>query len=311
MRHNNRFFQHIWPVIAEQVTRHRAGPDADILPLVRRLRMRRGARVLDVPCGFGRHALVLARCGYRVTGVDISPELLAQARAVCSGASQGLRRGIVAHLPGATKRSRPPRVPEFIRGDMRRLRFRGQFDLVLNLFTSFGYFGDRGDQRVLDSFYRALRPGGRAVVHVINRDYIVRHYRPRSVSRLKDFRLDERVAMDWATSTIRTEWTVRFQWGSLQAARGERRLDISTMSKKQARAVAGAARTRRPFGIPPRGELKAVPLVRGVTHLRIYSCHELKAMMQRAGFRRVQAFGGFRGEPVSMDRRFLLLVGQR
>ncbi len=51
--------------------------------------------------------------------------------------------------------------------------------------------------------------------------------------------------------------------------------------------------------------------MRGITHLRIYSCHELKAMMQRAGFRRVQAFGGFRGEPVSMDRRFLLLVGQR
>lgn len=130
---------------------------------------------------------------------------------------------------------------------MRRLRFRGQFDLVLNLFTSFGYFGDRTDQRVLESFYRALRPGGRAVVHVINRDYIVRHYRPRSTSRLKNFRLDERVAMDWATSTIRTEWTVRFKWGSLQAARGDRGSVINALTKKQARAMAGGTKARRPL----------------------------------------------------------------
>lgn len=99
MLYSDRFFQDIWPVIAEQVTRHRAGADADILPLLRRLGVRRGARVLDVPCGFGRHALVLARCGYRVTGVDISPELLAQARAVYSGASQGLRPALLLTCP--------------------------------------------------------------------------------------------------------------------------------------------------------------------------------------------------------------------
>ncbi|MGH9795547.1 MAG: class I SAM-dependent methyltransferase [Candidatus Acidiferrales bacterium] len=288
MVRNAQFFQQIWPVISEQVTRHRAGADDDVLPLLRRLGLRRGARVLDVPCGFGRHALVLARCGYRVTGVDISPELLAQARAACSGAARGSRRGIFRHVPSSHRRNRPlQNPPEFIRGDIRRLRFRGQFDLVLNLFTSFGYFGDRDDQRVLDSFYRALRPSGRAVVHAINRDYIVRHYRPRSVSRLKDFRLDERVAMDWATSTIRTEWTVRFRRGSALLARFSRR---------------GKSKARR---------LKPAPRVRGVTHLRIYSCHELKAMLERAGFRRVQAFGGFRGEPVSMNRRWLLLIGQR
>ncbi|MGH9858758.1 MAG: class I SAM-dependent methyltransferase [Candidatus Acidiferrales bacterium] len=263
---NRDFFNKIWPVIAEQVTRHRAGADADILPLLRRLGVRRGARVLDVPCGFGRHALVLARRGFRVTGIDISADLLAQAR------EQARKKQLTI---------------EFQRGDMRRLRFRSEFDLLLNLFTSFGYFGDREDQRVLDSFYRALRPGGCAVVHVINRDYIVRHYRPRGVSQLKDFRLDERVAMDWATSTIRTEWTVQFQRGSPLLER------ISRRGKAKAHSLKG----------PPR--------VRGVTHLRIYSCHELKTMLERAGFRRVQAFGGFRGEPVSMDNRWLLLVARR
>ncbi|MGH9789839.1 MAG: SAM-dependent methyltransferase, partial [Candidatus Acidiferrales bacterium] len=214
-------------------------------------------------------------------------ELLAQARAACSGGSRSLRPGTFGRVPGSTQRNRPLHVPEFMRGDMRRLRFRGRFDLVLNLFTSFGYFGDRDDQRVLESFYRALQPGGRAVIHVINRDFIMRHYRPRNVARLKDFRLEERVEMDWATSTIRTEWTVQFRRGSALLARFPRR------GKSKAHS------------------LKAAPRARGVTHLRVYSCHELKAMLERAGFRRVQAYGGFRGEPVSMNRRFLLLVGQR
>lgn len=302
MLRNEQFFQQVWPVIGPQVTRHRAGADADILPLLRRLHMRRGAHVLDVPCGFGRHALVLARRGYRVTGVDISAELLAQARAGCGGGSRSLRPGTSSRVPGSTQRNRLLRMPEFIRGDMRRLRFRGQFDLVLNLFTSFGYFGDRDDQRVLESFYRALRPGGRAVIHVINRDFLMRHFRPRGVSRLKDFRLEERVEMDWATSTIRTEWTVRFKWGSLQAARGGRRLDVSVLMEEPSRTVASTSKVRR---------LKPAPPVRGVTHLRIYSCHELKGMLERAGFRRVQAFGGFQGEPVSMDNRWLLLVARR
>jgi hypothetical protein len=70
-----------------------------------------------------------------------------------------------------------------------------------------------------------------------------------------------------------------------------------------ARRLLGATRTK------PRS-LRTVPR-RGWTHLRVYSCHELLRMLERAGFRRVQAFGGFRGEAISFDRRWLLLIGQR
>ncbi len=261
---NERFFREVWPAIGPAVTRHRAGSDADVLPLLRRLGVRRGARVLDVPCGFGRHSILMARRGYRVTGVDFGPELLAQAR------DKARRKGAAV---------------DFRRGDMRRLRYRRQFDLLLNLFTSFGYFGDRDDQRVLKSFHRALKPGGWLVLHTINRDFIVRHYKPLDRARLPGFRLEQRARLDLPTSVIHAEWIVR--WDSVPAAS---RL-LGRGSKKPSR-------------------LKAVPR-RGWTHLRVYSCHELKAMLARAGFRRVQAFGGFCGEPVSFDRRWLLLTAQR
>ncbi len=79
-------------------------------------------RILDVCCGYGRHTLELARRGYRhVVGVDLSRPLLAQARRTAR--AEGLR-------------------VDFRLADMRRLPFRGSFDVGLNLFTSFGYFQD-------------------------------------------------------------------------------------------------------------------------------------------------------------------------
>jgi SAM-dependent methyltransferase len=242
---NTKFFRTFWQVLGPAVTAHRAGSDAEIFPLLDRLRVSAGARVLDVPCGFGRHSVELARCGYRVTGMDISGRLLAQARR--QAAEQKLE-------------------VEFRRGDMRRLNYRNRFDLVLNLFTSFGYFGDAEDARVLKRFYRALRPRGWLALHVVNRDFVVRLYRPRQRSKLKNgFVLEENGHLDLGSSILRTEWIAR---------RGGRRW-------------------------------------RGVTRLRLYSCHELVRMLAAAGFGKVQAFGGFAGEPLTMDSWWQLLLAKR
>ena len=99
-----------------------------------------GARILDVPCGQGRHAHLLAEAGFDVTGLDYSAPLLAVARARGTG----------------------PRL-RYVRGDMRRLppRWTGRFDAVVNLFTSFGFFLDPADDaRVIAEFARVLAPGG-------------------------------------------------------------------------------------------------------------------------------------------------------
>ena len=157
MTWNEQFFRTFWPRVAPDVTAARPGmgTKAEVRFLVRLLRLPAGAKILDVPCGYGRHSIELARRGFRVTGIDISAALLAQARR--AAADLGVE-------------------VEFRRRDMRRLAYRGRFDAVLNLFTSFGYFGDAGDLEILRRFRRALRParagepGGWLVLHLINRD---------------------------------------------------------------------------------------------------------------------------------------------
>jgi SAM-dependent methyltransferase len=116
-------------------------------------------RVLDLCCGFGRHALLLREAGVDAFGVDLSFELLRAARELA---------GYQPWLAG-----------RLVRGDARRVPFRAErFDAVVNLFSSFGYFGERGDRAVLAELARVLVPGGLAVFDLMNatrvRDELVR-----------------------------------------------------------------------------------------------------------------------------------------
>jgi SAM-dependent methyltransferase len=109
------------------------------------LRLAPGARVLDVPCGHGRHALELARRGCRVTGVDLSADLLGAAREASA------RDGVAV---------------EWVLRDMRDLpaAWEGAFDAAYCAGNAFGYFDDDGNQAFLDAVARTLRPGGRFVL---------------------------------------------------------------------------------------------------------------------------------------------------
>ena len=115
-----------------------------------------GARLLDVPCGQGRHAHLLAEAGFRVDGLDYSASLLDVARARGTGPNLRYRRGDMRRLPSA---------------------WSGRFDAVLNLFTSFGFFLDpRDDARVISEFSRALKPGGLLVWHGGSRDGVMARF---------------------------------------------------------------------------------------------------------------------------------------
>jgi SAM-dependent methyltransferase len=129
----------------------RADQDAELA--ARLLDLRRGDAVLDAPCGHGRIANLLAARGCRVVGVDNNARFLALAEA------DARRRGVEA---------------EYRLGDLRELAFDARFDAALNWFTSFGYFDDAGNQRMLEGFARALRPGGRLIVELLNRDVVLR-----------------------------------------------------------------------------------------------------------------------------------------
>jgi SAM-dependent methyltransferase len=98
------------------------------------------ARLLDVPCGGGRHSLALAARGYHLTGVDFSPDFLAAAKA---------RPG-----PGSGSVT-------WERRDMRDLPWPAAFDAAFSLGNSFGYFEDAGNADFLRAVARALKPGAR------------------------------------------------------------------------------------------------------------------------------------------------------
>jgi SAM-dependent methyltransferase len=188
MLRNDRFFARFWPAVAKLVSAHRAETRREVAGVLRLLPLRPSARILDIPCGFGRHAIELARTGFRVTGVDLSSKLLEKARR--NAATQGIN-------------------VEFKRGDMRRLRYRNRFDAVVNLFTSFGYFGEAGGLRVLGLFRRALRPKGWLLLHLVNRDWVLRVFRRQERVPMGDCVFTEDRSFDFATSIITSHMTMR------------------------------------------------------------------------------------------------------
>lgn len=121
----------------------------------------KGCRVLDVPCGIGRVAVPLARLGFDVTGIDLSPHLVAVAEKKA------------AQFKVAAGRAR------FLVGDMRDLRPKsepGSFDAVLNVFTSIGYGSEEDDLRFFREARAMTRPGGLLLISGLrNRDYIARN----------------------------------------------------------------------------------------------------------------------------------------
>ncbi len=158
----------------------------EVGPLLRLARPR-GKAVLDLGCGPGRFAIPLAKRGYAVTGVDRTRFLLEKGRA----------------------RARAARVSvEWVRSDMRDFVRPEAFDLVLSLYTSFGYFDDkREDMTVLGNMLESLRPGGRCLIQLGGKEWLARVFAPTTCRTLPDgskLVLRHEIFDDW--TRIRNEW---------------------------------------------------------------------------------------------------------
>ena len=110
-----------------------------------------GARVLDAGCGAGRHALEFARRGYITTGVDLSEEMLELARERAKGAS----------------------AVTFVEADLRALNLAREFDAAVLLDSTLGLHEDGETVEILRRLSASLVPGGRLVVEVLNRDFVL------------------------------------------------------------------------------------------------------------------------------------------
>lgn len=138
--------------------RTQAAVKSQIDGLERFLALEPRSRILDLGCGSGRHTLELARRGHRVLGVDPDERALAEARA----AAKGERLNV-----------------HFVKTDLRLITYRGEFDAIVSLDSSFGQLpADRDDLRCLEAARKGLKPGGRLLVDTLNREWLMRHFEP-------------------------------------------------------------------------------------------------------------------------------------
>jgi ubiquinone/menaquinone biosynthesis C-methylase UbiE len=143
----------------------------EVQAMMNHLNVPKGARVLDLCCGMGRHALMLADLGYQVDALDLSETLLTKARELDQ------RQRIQWH-----------------EGDMRQLPFAPQqFDAVVNFFTSFGYFADdQQNRQVLLEIERVLKPGGVFLIDFFNAEVVTRDLVPYSERTVDGLKIVER-----------------------------------------------------------------------------------------------------------------------
>ena len=138
---------------------HWAAAPADVDAILGLVSLPAGATALDLGCGVGRHALELARRGYQVTGIDRTAAYLAEAQ------KRACREG----LPSA-----------FLVADMREFTRPAAFDVILSLYTSFGYFEDAADnEKVLINVARSLKPHGRFVLQLMGKEVLARIFQAR------------------------------------------------------------------------------------------------------------------------------------
>ena len=131
------------------------GTDQEVAFLVDALGLTPGMRVLDVGCGPGRHSLALARRGFDVVGVDLSPEFVALARQAAT--AEGL-----------------PVWFEVL--DVRDLAYDGGFDAAICLCQGgFGLLGGTDEGAVFGRIAAAVRPGGVLAVSAFHAPFAVRH----------------------------------------------------------------------------------------------------------------------------------------
>ncbi len=178
------FWQTLQPAIFD-IERLRQGP-AEVDRIIRLLDLQGGERICDLCCGVGRHSLELARRGFKVTAVDRTKRYLAEAKAKAEADSLAL---------------------EFIQEDMRDFHRPASFDVVLNMFNSFGYFESPcDDRRVVENVHQSLKPGGRFVLDLIAKEVLARIFRARDWRRVNHAILlvEARIVERW--SAIENEW---------------------------------------------------------------------------------------------------------
>ena len=130
-------------------------------------------KILDVGCGKGRHAVHLNKKGFQVYGFDLSKESIDFVKQFESGSLS------------------------FFIHDMRNVFRENEFNIVFNLFSSFGYFDDHSDnEKVIRANALALKKGGFLVIDYMNSKKVLKHLIPEDVKECRGIRFLQRRKID-------------------------------------------------------------------------------------------------------------------
>ena len=241
------FFGESWSAIqGDGYPAERTSAECDLIQST--LGLPAGARVLDIPCGIGRHSVELARRGFRMTGVDFKPEYVATAEA--SARQAGVE-------------------PRFLVGDMRTFRSEQPFDAAFCFFGSFGYFSEADDLSFARSVGSALRPAGRFLIEGHVCETIMPIFRERD--------------WIWAGSPERRVRLLEERTWNLETSRIDSTLTIIGED-----------------GVRP-----------ARMSIRIYSVRELRALLEAAGFVRVDVRDRQTGQPLRVGSPRALVVAEK
>jgi len=149
---NEAFWKNFEPVLFHKKRIEDATHEVDYI--IRLLNLEKNLKILDLACGPGRHALEFARRKHTVTGVDRTLYYLEKARQLA--AKENLQI-------------------EFLQSDMRNFVRDEAYDLVLNLFSSFGYFEHPADdKKVLQNIHKSLKQGGYVLFDIMGKEILAR-----------------------------------------------------------------------------------------------------------------------------------------
>jgi len=152
-------------------------------------------RILDLNCGIGRHSIELGKRGINVLGTDLSPYYIQ----IAKNRAKNQKVADKVHFKVADMR----KIASALAGQ--------QFDGIVNLYTSFGFYDEETNADILRQCLSLVRPNGFFALDIMNRDWIVRNFQPRGFTRHDKLIILEDRTFDPTTSRMKSIWTCLIQ----------------------------------------------------------------------------------------------------
>ncbi|MBI2122329.1 MAG: class I SAM-dependent methyltransferase [Candidatus Sungbacteria bacterium] len=230
-----------------------------LLKLTGKIGLTKSAEILDLACGYGTHAIALAKHEFNVTGIDTSEYFLKIAR--------------------ETSKKQKQKV-QFSKKDMRTLSFKKRFNLIINMYTSFGYFAEESDNLlVLRKISRALKPKGFLLIDLNNLSQVFFQFYQNGASTGKNnivsmfqnetLKNGKRLVIKKEIDPLTMHWTITYSW---KERRKQKNLQL---------------------------------------RIRLFSLPEFRRMLEESGLKIKRVWGYYDGSPYRFDSRRLIILARK